>query len=224
VCHLDAGLAQRDQARLGQLVQHGAQHGLIRGIGDQLGGLRPTSGVLGALAQLGQAHEHPTSDDLLRGRESLAEDALSRLGDCAPHPTAFGIAAQRQPPPGSAAPGFEQGVRQQRQRARLLAHVAQEHVDQSRLEQPALALGRALDGPPKLIGAHRAARAPSCRCWRHAAKRWGSRAKSIGESGRLPCRIRCKLRPVGGLASEPIRPTLCRTGSSSGATVRAHRS
>jgi len=81
---------------------------------------RPPAGVLGALAQLGQAHEDGAGDGLFVGCKPVV-DAFGGLGERLAHPAGGGVAGQGEIAPLAAAPGFQQGVREQRQGARLLA-------------------------------------------------------------------------------------------------------
>ena len=155
VSHIHRALAHGDQAGLGQHPQDSLDpRGILVG-GDQLGQRRAAAGVLGILLQLGQAQKDAAGDGLLLGGELLAIDRLGGLGDGPAHPARLGIALQGHHPPAAALPGLQQRVGEQRQRPRLIAHVAQDELHQAPLEAPSAPPGGFLDGPAQLVGAHR---------------------------------------------------------------------
>ena len=77
------------------------------------------------------------------------------VGDGAADPAGLPIAIDGEGAALAALPGLAQGVRQQRQRARLTLHVMHEDVHQARLQDQAGGAGRALDRRPQFIVAHR---------------------------------------------------------------------
>ncbi len=74
----------------------------------QLAKRRPAAGVLGALAQLGQAQEDIAGDLLLHGGQLAVVDPLGRFGDRPAHPAGFRVSPQVHQVGTAPLPGFEQ--------------------------------------------------------------------------------------------------------------------
>ncbi len=91
------------------------------------------TGVLGPLAQFGQLQEDAPGYGLLR-RVEVAVGSLGRAGDGPAHAAGVVVAGVGQPPPLAPPPRLQQGVGQQRQRARLVPGVADDLIGQPRLQ------------------------------------------------------------------------------------------
>ena len=142
------------QAGVGQGLEHGIHGGLLLGQGDQLAQRRPAAGVLRPFAQFSQAQEDMPGDVLLLGRQGLV-DSFSGLGNRPAQPARRGVPGQGQAAALAALPGFQQGVREQRQRPRLIADIPQHQVNQAVFQFPAAILGGQLDGLAQFSSAHR---------------------------------------------------------------------
>ncbi len=87
---------------------------------------------------------------LLRG-ELVDKYSLRRLGNGAAHAARGGVAAQGQDTTPAPLPGFQQGMRKQRQRPGLMTHIVEEQIRQPRLQLPAAAAGWLFDGAAQLV-------------------------------------------------------------------------
>ena len=156
VRHLRRVRAGRDEPGVDQPAED-RRHRLAAGAldGHELAQRDSPARVLVALTELRQAQEDRPRDLLLGIVELGVIDAVGCPRDGATDATGFGVGLEGHdvapPPP----PGLEQRVRQERQRARLLADVVEDEVDQAGRELPAAGLGGRLDGSPQLFGRHR---------------------------------------------------------------------
>ena len=119
-----------------------------------------------------EPEEHAAHQHLL-GLAAAEEDLLGGVGDRSPHAAGCSIPVQRQHPPVAASPRLVERVREQRQRTGLASDVGQHRVDQTGLEPEPFRLGRLLDRPAQLVGAH----GPS-RCW--CSRDRGGEARMLG--------------------------------------------
>ena len=85
-----------------------------------------------------------------------AVHGLGRLRDRAPHPSGGAVPLDGERATGPPAPGLEQRVGEQRQRAGLVADVAQDQLGQARLHVEPGQLGRTFDRGADLVRRHRA--------------------------------------------------------------------
>ena len=155
VCNLDRVFANSDQPGVGKRADDRADFaGTILLGRQQLGHGHATASVLGAFSQLGQSQEDVVADASLRLAELRLIDALGGPGDRAAHLARLGVAAQRHRSAPTITPSFEQRVRQQGQRAGLVAHVAQKQIDEARREAPATEPRRLFDRSPQFLPRH----------------------------------------------------------------------
>ena len=140
-------LVAGDQPGGGEPVHHCGGRGdlLVRGVPAR---------VLGALTERGEPQEHVPGDPALV-RIELVEDAFRSPGDRLRDPARLPVGRQGEQRALAALPRLQQGVRDQRQRARLPRHVGQHGVDQRRLGHAPGGGGRPGDHRAQLRVGHR---------------------------------------------------------------------
>ena len=152
---LDVRLAHRHQAGVHQSVKDRRQAlGLVRSR-RELGHGDASTRVHSALAELGQADEDVAGQGLLRGIE-LPVDGLCGAGYGTAHAPGGGVPLVGEHPPAPPLPRLEEGMRQQRQRPRLIGQVTQDDLGEAGLEAEARDPGRPVDGRGHLRPGHRA--------------------------------------------------------------------
>ena len=140
-------LPGRHQARVGQ-PPHERPLRLEIGLG------RDAPRVLGALARLHELHEDTAGPVPIRLVQRLVHGVRVPC-DGALHPPDRLVGLVRQPAIALSFPEPGQREFEQGEPPRLLAHVVDDPIDESRLEGPALQLGRAGDGPRQFLAVHR---------------------------------------------------------------------
>ena len=145
VSNLCGIFARGNQTSIRQDVQHGAHLIGLSRLGYQFRDRRAAAGVFRAFAQLRQPQENVAGAESLFGRELLINGfRRCRRWRRAPRPNQH-ILSTSDVRPLRRLPSFEQGMRHQRQRARFIAHIAQDQIDQAWLKVIATALGRFLE-------------------------------------------------------------------------------
>ena len=145
--------SQRDEACVGELAEHRVDCGCGAALGDELVDLDSAPGVFDAAADLGEPEEHaPEQRVELVGR--CLDDSIGSAGDRRRHASGFAVAVDGECATVAELPCRPERVRQQRQRARLARNIAQDHVDQARLEPQPRDPGRLGDGAAQFAGVH----------------------------------------------------------------------
>jgi len=152
--------AGRDQAPVGQVVDHRVD--LLGRIarGCERGPRLLAARRRGAIAELDQAQQH-ASRDVPPGRRELVQRAVGsprhHHGEAGPYPIAHRVVlGQAQHAAGPVLPELQQGVLQERQRAGLVGHVVQQALDEHRLEVDAERPRRRLDRRTQVVATQRA--------------------------------------------------------------------
>ena len=148
---LDRVAVDADQPGLDQLLDEP----LVRLVGGDLGARHPGAhrvAVLGGHHQPQQQAAEPAA----LGVVHRVVQALRRLRDGVPDPAGGPVAVDGQRRALAPFPGLTQHVREQRQRGRLTLDLADQQVDQARLEPQPGATGGALDRAAQVRLAHRA--------------------------------------------------------------------
>ncbi len=144
--HLGLGFVGRHQPRPVKFIEDGLGRGALGRVArQQVRQGHAAAGVLRPLAQFGQFQEDAPGDGLL-GRLEIGVGALGRPGD-GPADAAGGVVTGvGQLPALAPPPRLQQGVGQQRQRARVLPGVGDDDLGQPRFQFVAGCQRRLLDG------------------------------------------------------------------------------
>ncbi len=146
-------LFDRDQSGIGEHAERGIEVFGIRRGRTQFAERRAPSGVLGALAELGEAKEDAPDQELLVGVE-CSVDGLGGLRDRAVCPAGGDVPVHGEGSTSAALPGLEQCVRQQWKRARLVDDIAGHELREPGLQAQTGGQCRTLDCGTKVVGFH----------------------------------------------------------------------